>query len=342
MTLALALRIAQFALLAALGACSVRLPDTADTATPVWPPAPDTARIAFVRTITGPGDMGIGKPLIERLQDIVFGGQAPQLVRPMAVLALGATLYVADPGVQGVHRLDPRSGRYTLVRGPDGVPLPSPVGLAAGEAGEVYVTDSKLGQVHVIAPGASAAQPLPLADAPLQPTGITFDPVNRHLLVVDTARHQLLVYDRAGHLLRRIGQRGEGPGEFNYPTALWRAADGRLLVTDSLNFRIQTLDAAGGFLGGFGHAGDSAGDTPRPKGVATDPDGHIYVVDALLHGVQIFDDTGRFLLPVGQQGRERGEFWLPAGIFISADGYIYVADAYNRRVQVLRYLGGNA
>ncbi|NMG45499.1 6-bladed beta-propeller [Aromatoleum toluvorans] len=330
------------ALVAALAGCTGSRPDAPTGPPLVWPPAPETARIAYIRSIAGPADLGITRSLLERMQDLLLGADEARMVRPMAVVAVKGVIYVADPGVQGVHRFDPLGGGYTLVRGPGGTPLPSPVGLAEGAAGDVYVTDSRLARVLVIKPGERTAAPLVLDSPPVQPTGIAFDPAAGHLLVVDTGAHRILVFDHDLRLQTSIGRRGEGPGEFNFPTALWRGADGRLYVTDSLNFRIQIFDADGRVAGVFGRSGDVPGDTPRPKGVATDRDGHIYLVDALLHSLQIFDEAGRFLLPVGQQGRERGDFWLPAGIFVGSDGYIYVADSYNRRVQVLRYLGGAA
>ncbi|NIQ98102.1 MAG: 6-bladed beta-propeller [Desulfuromonadales bacterium] len=324
-----------------LTACQGRVVEAPATAPPVvWPPAPNEPRIAYVKSFSGPSGLGIERSLIGRLRDLVFGKQSRRLVRPMAVIATADAIFVADPGVRGVHRFDTEAGRYTLVRGPKGAPLPSPVGLTEGGSGEVYVTDSKLGRVFAIRPGEKEAEPLELGADLVQPTGIAYDPAKQRLLVTDTMAHRIVVFDREHRLLATIGERGDGEAEFNFPTMLWRSSRGRLYVTDSLNFRIQILDGEGDFIGAFGRQGDRVGDAPRPKGVATDRNGHLYVVDSLLHNVQIFDDAGRFLLPVGQQGQGPGEFWLPAGIFIDRDDRIYVADSYNRRIQVLRYLGG--
>lgn len=330
-----------------LVACSGRLVEVpqasqpAEAAGPVWPAAPEAPRVAFVHAFSRPADLGIGRGLLQRLRDLVLGGEDSRMVRPMAVVATEGTIYVADPGVQGVHRFAPAAGGYELIRGPGERPLPSPVGLAVGGADEVYVADSKLAQVLVIRPGERSAAPLPLDAALGQPTGIAFDARAGRLFVVDTTGHRILVFGRDGRLQATIGRRGEAAGEFNYPTMLWWSAPGRLYVTDTLNFRIQILDADGRLVGAVGRRGAGVGDAARPKGVAVDRHGHLYVVDALLHSVQIFDEAGRFLLPVGQQGQERGEFWLPTGIFVGDDDRIYVADTYNRRVQVLRYVGGS-
>jgi streptogramin lyase len=304
-----------------------------------WPEAPDPPRIAYVKSFSRPDEAGIDRGFLERLADVILGASDARIVRPMAVLALNGAVFVADPGARGVHRFDIAQGRYDLIGEESGGGLPSPVGLAKGSAGEVFVTDSALAAVLVIRPGAKAAARVPLP-AMAQPTGIAFDPANGRLFVVDTRAHRINVFNRDGSPHASFGQRGTGDGDFNYPTQLWRDARGRLYVTDSLNFRIQILDGNGRFVGKFGQAGDSTGDFMRHKGLATDRFGHVYVVDALLHAFQIFDDSGRLLLSVGELGRKRGEFWLPAGIFIGDDDMIYVADSYNQRIQVFRYIGG--
>ena len=336
-------RLSRAVLLAALlaaGAC-IPVPPPQNEATPrVWPEPPASPRIAFVRAFSRPEHLGISGGFLERLAGLLFGARDTRLVRPMAVVAAGEVLYVADPGAHGVHRFDPAAGRYDLIQAQGGQPIAAPVALARGGSGEIYVADSAGAQVLVVRPGARAAVRLELHASLGRPTGIASDPAGGRLFVVDTAAHRVLVFDRDGALESSFGRRGTGEGEFNYPTLLWRDALGHLYVTDSLNFRVQVFDANGRFLRQFGRPGDGTGDAARQKGVATDRHGHIYVVDSLFHAFQIFDAEGRFLLAVGEQGHDRGEFWLPTGIFISENDAIYVADSYNRRVQVFRYIGG--
>lgn len=305
----------------------------------VWPAAPAEPRIVFVRSFSRPEDLGIRKTMLQRMAEFVFGERDVQMVRPTAVVASAGMLYVADAGAFGVHRFDTKNGGYRLLRAEGDVAMPSPVGLAVGPGGEVYVTDSALAKVFVIRPGADEAAPLGIAGL-RQPTGIAYDRTQGRLYVTDTAAHTIAAFDAKGNTVARIGLRGAGDGEFNYPTLIWCDAAGRLFVTDSLNFRVQVFDSTGRFVAKWGRHGDGTGDAARQKGVATDRHGHVYVVDALFHAFQIFDARGEFLLSVGAMGRDRGEFWLPMGIFVGDDDVIYVADAYNRRVQMFRYLEG--
>lgn len=322
-----------------LGACAPAPLKPEEQAPLVWPDPLDPPRIAYVRQFSRPADFGITKGFFQRLAELIIGADEARLIRPMAVVASKGVVYVADPGASGVHRFDPAAARYDLIVAEGGQALPSPVGLALGAEGEVYVTDSDLAKVFVIRPGAKMATPLALPEM-AQPTGIAFDRSTGNLYVVDTGAHRVNVFKRDATLAFSIGKRGDADGEFNFPTLIWFDPAGRLYVTDSLNFRIQMFDRQGKYLSKFGQAGDGSGDNMRPKSVATDSYGHVYVVDALLNALQIFDAKGRYLLSVGGIGGDRGEFWLPAGIFIGENDTIYIADSYNQRIQVLRYIGG--
>lgn len=333
-------RAAVLALALAASACAPVAPRPEDAARQVWPEAPDPPRVEFVKTFSRAEDFGIQRGFFRRLVDLLLGENELRLERPMAVVAVNGVVYVADPGSKVVHRFDPVAGRHDAIGAAEGdTALLSPVGLARGAAGEVYVTDSAAGRVLVIRPGAAAAAPTPL---PLlqRPTGVAFDAATGRLYVVETGAHRVSVFERDGKLHARYGSHGSDDGEFNYPTQLWRDARGRLYVTDSLNFRIQILDAQGRFLRKFGQAGDAMGDFMRQKGLATDSFGHVYIVDALLSALQVFNEAGDLLLSLGELGQGRGEFWLPAGIFIGDGDTIYVADSYNKRIQVFRYIGG--
>lgn len=323
-----------------LGGCAPAPIRPEDQPPLVWPDEIDVApRIAFVKAFTRPEEFGIAKGFFQRVAEALFGTSDSPLNRPMAVVAVNDVVFVADTGAKGVHRFDPVAEEYSLIGVDDEFGLPSPVGLARGKTGEVYVTDSQLGQVLVIRPGAKKAVPLTLP--PLtRPTGIAFDPVSERLIVVDTAEHCVKLFNPDGTLHSTFGQRGNGEGEFNYPTMIWRGKDGTLYVTDSLNFRIQVFDAQGRFLKEFGQLGDGSGDNMRQKGVATDSYGHIYILDGLLNALQIFNAGGQLLLTLGTLGSDRGEFWLPVGIFIDEKDRIYIADSYNKRIQILSYIGG--
>jgi hypothetical protein len=64
------------------------------------------------------------------------------------------------------------------------------------------------------------------------------------LFVVDRGTPTIRVYDETGTFQRSIGEKGNGPGEFQRITAL-HAHDGQLLVADQRQARITALSPAG-------------------------------------------------------------------------------------------------
>lgn len=66
-----------------------------------------------------------------------------------------------------------------------------------------------------------------------------------NLYVLDAKAFRVVVIDPQGQLVRTVGQRGQGPGDFRDPTALvvWR--DGRFAVADGDHWAIQVFGADG-------------------------------------------------------------------------------------------------
>lgn len=303
----------------------------------VWPAPPDPARIRFLRSISAPRDVGVGRSVLRRIADVLAGSSERRIVQPSAVAVDSAgRIYVADVGARGVHVLDPAAGRYRFIARVGRTPLKWPVGLALGRNGSLFISDSENRAVFVVdASGRERAR----ITTPLQrPTGIAFDERVGRLYVADTDGHRVRVFDAAGRHLFAFGERGTGDGQFNFPVHIAIAPDSTLLVTDALNARVASFRADGSFIHAFGRSGDAVGDMPRPKGTAFDSQGHVFVVEGLYDVVNVYDRAGRLLMSFGGPGRRAGEFWLATGIAIDAADRVYVTDSYNGRVQVFQYV----
>jgi len=331
---------AAFALL--LPACSAqRPPDSGPSAAAVdlvWPPPPATARIRFDGSISGPRDLGIRKSLFGRIKDKLTGGSEVSFVRPSGVAERDGVVYVADPGARSVWILDPTNNRVTRVHRVGDIDLVSPVAVAVRADGAVFVADSVLARVFLIDRKGKDLG-IGILTGLQRPAGLAYDDGGTRLYVADSAGQRILVYGAGGEELFAWGKRGNGEGEFNYPTHLALGHDGELLVTDALNFRIQSFDRQGRFLWQFGQQGDGSGYFASPKGIAVDSGQHVYVVDALFDAVQLFAQDGAFLMSFGSRGSDPGQFWLPGGLFIDDQDRILVADAYNHRIQRFRFAG---
>ncbi len=305
----------------------------------VWPDPPERSRIKFLKVVARPADLGLRPSVWERVGELLAGKAEAWMIRPTGVAVRGEVLYVADPGAQALWILSGGAGRFKEIRGFRGQRLASPVAVAIGREGNIYVADSYLRKLLIFDPDGNPTGSVESSSF-LRPAGVAYDEAADRLYVADSAAHRIWILSGQGKLQSSIGGHGSQEGEFNYPTHVALDRVGTLYVTDSLGFRIQMFSRDGRFVGSFGRHGDASGDFAAPKGVGVDSEGHVYVVDALFDAVQIFDRAGQFLLGFGQRGLAPGQLWLPNGLFIDEKDRIYVADSYNQRVQVFQYLTG--
>lgn len=303
----------------------------------VWPPPPSAARVATQACFAKPADLGATPSLTDRLVNLLTGTSRgrEQFVKPFGIAVDEAgNLCLTDTGTNVVwffDRAHERFGRWEQI---DRVRFIQPVAIAKA-GGIIYVADSGLKQV--VAFDESGRFRFRIAEPLERPVGLAV--AGGQLYVVDSAAHCVFQYDQQGVAHGKIGRRGTGPGEFNFPTHVAVDARGRIYVTDAMNARVQVFAGDGEFLRTIGNLGDGSGHFSRPKGVAVDGFGHVYVADALFDNIQVFDPDGHFLLDLGSAGSATGEFWLPSGLAVSRDNRIYIADTSNGRVQELRYIG---
>ena len=98
-----------------------------------------------------------------------------------------------------------------------------------------------------------------------EPTG--FDAAG-NLYVLDTQAYQVVVIDPEGRLVRTVGRRGEGPGEFNMIGRLWVWRDGRFVVAD-IGHRAYQVFSHTGELERFVRMGGAMGPMASMSGMRT-------------------------------------------------------------------------
>ncbi|HEY5648439.1 MAG TPA: 6-bladed beta-propeller [Nitrospiria bacterium] len=329
-----------------LGAACATVEPATPTVERVWPQAPDTPVISYVRNFSEPKDMGRKKGFFRRAVEFLVGKEEPPvMLRPVGVsVDKKGRIYVPDTGLQAVHIYDFSRKKYRQIfwveKGRSR--LLAPVGVVIGKKGLIFVSDSRLNRIFVYNPKNLKLIRTIGDDQFERVTGLAYDPERDRLYAVDTKGNAVYAFNSDGQLLHKFGVRGEKDGEFNLPTHITVDGEGRLYITDSMNFRVQIFSPEGVFEGKVGKLGKSPGSFSKPKGVAVDSQGHIYVVDGVYDTVQIFDLKGNLLLFFGQTGEKEGDFWLPGGIAIDGEDRIYVANTYNQRVEVFKFLGDPA
>lgn len=249
-------------------------------------------------------------------------------------------IYVTDVSRQAVFVFDEKAGELLVWDKAQGAKnFMAPVGIAMGRGGGVLVADAELGMVVRL-----DRQGNPIGSIGKgvlkRPTGLARDAKAGLIFVADTYGHDVKVFDDEGRLVNVIGHRGEGNGEFNFPTFL-AFAGGELYVTDTMNNRIQVFAADGEVLNRkFGSRGLYLGNMVRPKGVAVDNEGDIYVVESYYDHLLVYNNSGELLLPIGGAGQETGSFYLPSGVWIDSRNRVFVADTFNGRIVIFQFLGG--
>lgn len=281
---------------------------------------------------------------LARLLEIIRGEEPPrEIYRPQsgAVDDAGRIL-VADRGNASVFVFDEKAATLETWQQADGTrKFASPVGVAMGPDGVVLVTDSELALVARLNQKGDSIGPIGKGHL-TRPTGVAYEPETRRIFVVDTGDHQIKLFDTQGNLLDVWGERGDGPGEFNYPTYA-SIHGGKLYVADTMNARVQVLSTAtGAHLATIGKLGMYVGNMVRPKGVAVDGEGNIYVVESYYDHLLVYNRRGEYLMPIGGVGSEPGQFHLPSAVWVDRRNRIFVADTLNSRVSVFQFLGGGS
>lgn len=315
-----------------------------------WPALPEEARYQYVGELTGEDnfrpDNWANRSNASKLLDWIVGltGYSDKpvvLQRPQSgMVDAEGRIYVTDIGRGAVYVFDKVSGQLEVWESTgDNERLVAPIGIAPGREGEILVADAEL---HSVFRFNGKGEPLGEFGREVlkRPTGLARDAQRGLTYVADTHAHDVKVFSDDGRLQKVIGGRGEGDGQFNFPTHLVFAAD-RLYVSDTLNARVQIFDTDGNMLAKFGERGLFVGNMVRPKGVAVDSAGNIYVIESLHDNLLVFDSQGRTLLAIGGNGKDAGEFFLPAGIWIDSRDQVYVADMFNGRITVLQFLGSS-
>ena len=307
-----------------------------------WPANGAPVQIRYLESISSPRDLRIRRGFFARLGDVILGpSKKPRaLLQPFSVeVDSEGRLLVVDRTARAVHLFDRARRKHKVLEGPRRERFRSPIGLAVDSSGRIYVTDSELGKIFVFKKKGGFAHFLGDAKGEgifKRPTGLGIDPSSGLIYLTDTLRHMVHVLDAEGRIVREWGERGDEPGQFNFPTDV-ALEDGHVFVLDAMNFRVQVFATDGRYITSFGKPVNKPGGLFRPKSLAVDKQNKlVYVVDAFFDVVQAFRYDGSLQLAFGHEGSGPGEFRMPSGICLQPDGRILVADSLNGRIQVFQ------
>lgn len=307
-----------------------------------FPPPPDTPRVEWLARYRSQHDLP--KTDAQRFKESITGQEeAKTFNKPWGVASNGEDkVYVADSDGPAVIVFDMKENTVKELGGEqyEGM-FQAPMDIDIDSAGNLYVSDSKKKMVFVFT---SDEKPLKTIGGPemKNPSGITVDRRLNRLYVANPREHNILAYDLAtGNLILNIGKRGDGDGEFNFPTDVAVDSKGNIIVADSMNARVQILDKDGNFIRKFGRRGDTLSDFQMIKSVAVSRDDYIFLTEARMNRVMVFNEEGQSLLNFGvedNRGEFIGGFNLPMGIYIDKNERLYAVDSLNKRFHVFQII----
>jgi DNA-binding beta-propeller fold protein YncE len=319
-----------FVLLYIISNCSLAIAQKSDTSE-----NNDRFYVQYLDEISSKDAVIKDKSFLQSVAEFFVGKDQERLLKPYSIFAEDTSnIIVLDQDLQTIVKIDLKKPSFDIIEFDSVKAFPSLVAITKLPQNKVAITDSRYNKVFVCDIANNTVRLLNDTLNLDHPTGIAYCELTNQIWVVETGKHRIVVLDNNGQIIRTIGQRGNNPEEFNYPTNIWIDKNGKVYIIDAMNYRVQIFNQDGKFLNTFGEIGDASGFFASLKGIATDSFGHIYIVDAAYHTVQIFNEKGDFLYNFGNQGTSQGKFWLPTGIYIDEDNHIYVTDSFNRRVQI--------
>lgn len=240
------------------------------------------------------------------------------------------------PGVPPpvVDLLDRPDFRYiTSIEG-----LQTPMGVAVGRDGRVYVTET------------GGERLIHIYDRFWNEVGSFAPPDTQStarvpIYVALNAEGDVYVSDRGTGIIYIFSADGEPKGEVKAPEGFedWHPLglafdnDGNLYVADVTpdKHRIVVLDPKGKVKFSFGAQGEADGQFWFPNGIAVDSQGRIFVADSNNGRMQAFDKDGNFLFKISR-GMSSGDLAMPRGIAIDRRGRLLIADTSRGAVQAYR------
>jgi hypothetical protein len=274
-----------------------------------------------------------GVPLLP-VPEVDHLASQPNALRAPArvVVDSGGNVWVTEP-TTGEVKVRDLSGGGIDVHSNVGVPTAIAVDAFDG----VYLSDQSAGRVDVYDAGWNLAGSLGAgAGEFVSVTDIAVDPDlgTALVFVADGGADLVKVYDPNRQLVRTFGGSGTGPGEFDFPSAVWVSLDGEVFVGDQNNDRVQVFQRDGTFLRCFGAQGGGDRTFGRILGLAGDELGRVYVADGFQGHVKVFDPFGAELAVIGGLGDLPAEFRTPFGLVIDGGNRLIVSSVNSGRLEV--------
>lgn len=154
------------------------------------------------------------------------------------------------------------------------------------------------------------------------------------IYISDPDSNQIKMLDNSGNVIYTYGERGNEPGQLQFPYGLsFDETTKQLYVADLYTGYISIFSDKLDYLGYFAeeYTEDYTIDSPAGLRIVDDK---LYLTDVNINKIFVFSLDGELLLTFGEDGMEDGQLSAPNSIAVDRDKNIYVSDSGNDRVQV--------
>jgi DNA-binding beta-propeller fold protein YncE len=276
------------------------------------------------------------------------GEGSGQFQEPVAICARGAKIAVAD-AIRRKFQIFNREGRVlgesrpnATIKGSktNGGVFSKPSSIAIDSRGRVYASDASDHYIRVFdGQGTFQKEFLNKHGKDGGINGLYCDNAgNIYLADPDNGCVHVMAAE-TGVWMRKIGVKGTGEGQMQFPQGIAMDRFGQMFVVDYGTSRVSVFSKAGLFQRSWGSKGTGRGQFNVPRGIAIDRTDRVYIADSFNHRVCVFNTGGDYMYSFGGRGTEPGRFIGPSDLSIDPDNnMLYVVDKGNNRVQIFELL----
>jgi tripartite motif-containing protein 71 len=253
-------------------------------------------------------------------------------------------IYLADPGNHQIGIFDMRgttlwSFKHWVTDSRTGQRMMGdPHSLVVTHTGDIIISDNKADYLDIFDYRGTLLQQLkPEAYenvAAFRAAALALDSNGNLYIGTRAEKTEILILDSNYELIRRFGEKGEKPENFDNLSAIWVAGDSAIYVTDALAVPVvKRFSMSGEYLGGFGDHTIEKNDFSLACGVVTTAGGRVWVADQLRQVVKCVGPDGKFITMIGGLGNKPGDLSYPSAVASDGDTLLIIAEKNGNRFQ---------
>ncbi|XP_019643986.1 PREDICTED: E3 ubiquitin-protein ligase TRIM71-like [Branchiostoma belcheri] len=262
------------------------------------------------------------------------GSEQGQFDWPIDVAVMGDRLYVADFWNSRVQVFD-LIGKFCCSFSTS----TNPASVAVQTDGTIVVQGGY--EVKRFSSSGALQHKFRLGEYCTDPHGLAVQ-CDGKVVVADRGKHSISLFKADGALVKQVGGRGNGEGQFDKPYVVCVDKEDNIIVADRHNHRVQVFDKNLKFQHKFGQKGRQPQDMWAPRGVSADSRGNIVLAniggdDGIRHSrkLQVFRPDGTWVSTISSDG---DKLKVPCGLAVTEDGHVFVADPENHCIRKYRYI----